>query len=78
MCEGPVVPWIEDYLLNRFLFVYNEGQPYRLVEVLSNVPKYSVFAPFFILFLLYMNDILNGIDDNAKRLPTIVLSHAKE
>lgn len=61
---GNILGWIEDYLTLRQQRVTLEGFTSTFQMLDAGVPQGSVLGPF--LFLLYINDITNGITNNIR------------
>ena len=60
--------WFRDYLSNRSQAVVIKGEKSRPKRVPSGVPQGSVLGP--LLFLIYINDIVNYIESVIKLLRT--------
>ena len=52
--------WLIDYLSNRKQRVVIEGEHSEWTHIKSGVPQVSMLGP--LLFLIYTNDIINGIE----------------
>ena len=62
--DGEVLSLLENYLENRNQRVFLNGQTSEWREINSRVPKGSVSGP--LLFLIYINDLPNGITPICK------------
>ncbi len=58
--RGLVNKWFESYLSNRKQYVSLNGESSPLVDICCGVPQGSILGP--ILFIIYMNDIVNCSD----------------
>ena len=54
--------WISDYVTNRHQSVVLPGFESNLSPINARVPKGSILGP--LLFLVYINDIVNDIESN--------------
>ena len=62
--RGLLLEWFCDYLTNCMQTVVIKGEKSRLKRVVSGVPQVSVLGP--LLFLIYINDIVNDIQTVIK------------
>ena len=62
--SGQLLNLLENYLTNRHQRVLLNGQNSAWAPVLAGVPQGSILAP--LLFLIYINDLPNGLKANAK------------
>ena len=59
---GPLLNWLKSYLSNRFQRVVIKGQYSEWAQIKAGVPQGSILGP--LLFLIYVDDIVNGIESN--------------
>ena len=62
--NGKLIVLIENYLSNRVQRVVLNGQESEWEKINSGVPQGSVLGP--LLFLIYINDLTDGISSNMK------------
>ena len=61
---GNILGWIKDFLTQRQQRVNLEGFSSSNKILDAGVPQGSILGPF--LFLLYINDVTNGISNNIR------------
>ena len=61
--KGRILEWIKSFLRNRIQIVKVNGALSDEAKVLSGIPQGSVLGP--ILFIIYINDILDNISSNG-------------
>ena len=62
--KGDIYKWINSWLSQRTQCVVVDGESSELVRVESGVPQGTVLGP--LMFLLYINDITNGLTSNIR------------
>ena len=62
--NGNLLTWIKNFLIGRQQRVVLNGSSSRWVNVTSGVPQGSVLGP--LLFILYVNDITDGLQSNTR------------
>jgi len=66
------IKWISSFLTSRMMRVGVSGEFSQWVEVVSSVPQGSVLGP--LLFILYVNDLPNGLKIVCGCLPMMLKS----